>query len=402
MKHAKLSASGSKRWLACAASIQAEAQYENTNNIHSVEGSMAHELADICCKRNIDAREMLGKKAPKKFLNDKRNKRFFNPKKMKKEGLKALPKRYPKDMCDHVQEYLNYVRSFVTKGSILMPEQRVNYSNYIKDGFGTSDNILIIPKAKTVHIFDLKYGKGVQVFAPENSQGMLYGVGTLNEYSDKYKIKKVVIHIIQPRLNHYDRWQIKTADLLHWAEYARKRSLKTAKPNPKFKAGDHCTFCLHRDNCIALAQFTEDAIKAKFNEVKKKGEDALPPIQSLSKKQKSKIIQSRKIIEKFMNSVYDESVVQAEVGMKFPDLKLVRGRSNRYYKNPKKAKKELVKQLGKKAFKPKELIGITAAEKELGKREFADLDITKKPLGKLTLVHKDDPKPEVKVRGFDL
>ena len=396
MKHAKLSASGSYRWLICSGSIQAEEKYKNENNIFSVEGSVAHELADMCCKAGVDAIQFLGKKIPKEFVKDKRNKKFFSKKHM---GNEALSKTFERDMCEYVQDYLNYVKSYETENSVLYPEQRVDFSNYIPEGFGTSDNILIVPDKKTVHIFDLKYGKGVQVWAKKNSQGMLYGVGVMNDYGFMYDIKTIVIHIIQPRLGHYDKWKITPEELYKWANYASKQAAKTLKKNPKRTAGDHCTFCKAKDDCKALLKWTEDIIGAGFEDISEKGLDALKDPFDIEPKKRAMIINSRKMIEKFMLAVFESSVSYAEAGGKFVDLKLVEGRTNRKYKLP-KAEKKLKKKLGKKAYKPNQLINLGEAEKLLGRKEFADLDITDKPKGSLTLVDRKDKRPEVTVKGF--
>ena len=48
LKHAKLSASGSSRWLNCTGSVKAESTLPNTTTPYTTEGTAAHELADLC------------------------------------------------------------------------------------------------------------------------------------------------------------------------------------------------------------------------------------------------------------------------------------------------------------------------------------------------------------------
>ena len=388
MKHAKLSASGSSRWLNCAASVQAEEQYEDDTNIFSIEGSLAHEIADRCIKKDRDASYYEGHKVFKSILKDDHN-NFFDG--------ERLPLRITKEMCEYVQQYLDYVRAHETKETILYPEQRVDFSNYIPDGFGTSDNILIIPSERTAHIFDLKYGTGVQVFAKKNSQGMLYGVGTLNDYGFLHKIDKVVIHICQPRLHHFESWEISTKKLLKWAKWASKRAAKTQKKNPKFTAGPkQCNFCKHLHNCEALAEYTEKMIGAEFDEIGK-----LEAPDGISNERRNDILRARKIIEKFLTSVYTASLSLAETGASITGHKLVKGRSIRFYTE--EAEGVLKKKLGKKkAYKPKALITLTEAEKLLGPKAFKDLQITDKSTPKNVLVPKEDKREEVVIsNGFE-
>ena len=59
-----------------------------------------------------------------------------------------------------------------------MVEQRLDFSNYVKDGFGTGD--LVIVADDVMQVIDFKYGKGVTVSAEHNPQMMLYALGALN------------------------------------------------------------------------------------------------------------------------------------------------------------------------------------------------------------------------------
>ncbi len=60
---------------------------------------------------------------------------------------------------------------------VVLFEQRLDYSAYVPEGFGTGDLLIVVDKVLTV--IDLKYGKGVAVEAELNPQMMLYGLGAL-------------------------------------------------------------------------------------------------------------------------------------------------------------------------------------------------------------------------------
>ena len=63
-------------------------------------------------------------------------------------------------------------------------------------------------EGRTLHIVDLKYGKGVKVYAQDNSQAQLYAVGVVNDFGYAFDFDQVQITIVQPRLDHIDEWVI--------------------------------------------------------------------------------------------------------------------------------------------------------------------------------------------------
>ena len=140
IEHAKLSASGSSRWLNCPGSVKAEEGYPNQpSSAFALEGTRAHEVADLCLKASCDADVYIGKKVLDDVIDA--------------------------GMAGYVQEYLDYVRSYETATSKLFTEERVDFSHVVPGGFGTLDAAVLDYDTKTCHIFDLKYGKGVKVDA---------------------------------------------------------------------------------------------------------------------------------------------------------------------------------------------------------------------------------------------
>lgn len=137
------------------------------------------------------------------------------------------------------------------KGDARVPEQ-----------FGTSDTVILDPANQRLTIIDLKYGRGVQVFAEENEQLMLYALGALDEFDPLDEITEVVLAIHQPRLGHYDEWAVSVADLRKFEQHAKERAyhaLQVAenehpeavrhhlKPGP-----DQCRFCKAKGACPAV------------------------------------------------------------------------------------------------------------------------------------------------------
>ena len=83
----------------------------------------------------------------------------------------------------HTDTYLYYVSEKIetirksSPDAAVLVEQRLDFSNYVKDGFGTGD--LVIVADNVIQVIDFKYGKGVAVSAERNPQMMLYALGAL-------------------------------------------------------------------------------------------------------------------------------------------------------------------------------------------------------------------------------
>ncbi len=365
-KHAKLSASGSSKWINCPGSIEAESKIPNKSSVYAEEGTLAHELADICLKAGVDTSAFIGKEIHAESDN------------------KVLSTIVDKEMAKFVQEYLDYVRSFETKNSQLYTEDRVDFSNIAPDGFGTMDSAILDYDSGVCHIFDLKYGQGVEVSAIENTQGQLYALGFYNELKCLDVIKSFVIHIVQPRKWNFSQWEISIEDLVAFGEFAKKKAQEALTPGAKRVPGyKQCEFCNAKASCSALDKFTQEVISADF--------DNLDEINiALTDERVKLILDNKKLIESFLNAVETKAFERLISGEKIPGYKIVEGRSQRKWIDG--AEAMLIEKLGEEAFE-KSLIGITAAEKKLNKKDVNDL--TYKPPGKLTLAPESDKRPPV-------
>ena len=170
--HATLFASGSKQWIACLGSVRLEEQFPDVENEYSLYGSNAHKLAEYCLANGLDAHD---------------------------HSIGELDIEVDDEMIAGVQEYLDYVGSL--KGECFI-EQRVDFSPWVPEGFGTADFICI--GDNTLTVVDLKFGKGVKVFAEDNTQEILYALGAWHEYGFMFDIETIKIVIVQPRLDHID------------------------------------------------------------------------------------------------------------------------------------------------------------------------------------------------------
>ena len=72
-------------------------------------------------------------------------------------------------------------------------EQKVDFSRFVKDGFGTSDCIII--DNDTIFVIDFKYGTGVKVDALNNTQMMIYALGALEMFDGIFDISSLIYYI---------------------------------------------------------------------------------------------------------------------------------------------------------------------------------------------------------------
>ena len=181
MKHAKLSASGAHRWIGCAGSVKAEADQPRGSSRFAMEGSSAHELAELCLNEGVKPFDMEGKAL---------------------EGYADFP--VDNEMAGAIQQYIDYVNAI--NADFMMTEERVDFSEWVPEGFGTSDIIAI--KGDTLHVVDLKYGKGVKVYAEDNPQGLLYALGAYALLDIAYNIKRVASSL-SVESSHSSMWSIR-------------------------------------------------------------------------------------------------------------------------------------------------------------------------------------------------
>ena len=218
-KHALLSASGAHRWLECTPSALLELQFPQTTSEYAEEGTAAHELCELT------ARYFLGEVSEMDFEN-------------RRDELAKGPY-YNAEMQECANDYARFVAEKTKaaqescEDAFTELEVRVDFSKYVKDGFGTGDCIIVADKV--LEIVDFKYGKGVRVEATGNPQMKLYALGALLKYNTLFDINSVRMTIFQPRLSGVQSSdEITVKELLEWAEkYVKPRATARRKPKTK-------------------------------------------------------------------------------------------------------------------------------------------------------------------------
>ncbi len=366
--HALLSASTSHRWLNCPPSARLGEFIEDKESEFAKEGTDAHELCEIKLKEALGAQGQI--KMPTLV--------YYN------QEMEESANGY----VIFVLELLNEIKE-TCKDPIVLIEQKIDYSKYVKDGFGTVD--LMIVADDTLHIIDFKYGKGVPVDAYENPQMKLYSIGGLEIFDGIYDIKKVSMTIYQPRLSNISAFEITKDDLYSWAENTLKPIAKLAyKGEGEFKCGEWCRWCKCKDICRKRAEANMAMASLEFKD---------PPL--LEDNEIVEILNKVDGLVEWANDVKDYALKCAINGKKWTGYKLVEGRSNRKYTSDSDVIKA-VTEAGHNPFE-KKLLSITEMQKRLGKALFNDLlgNLIVKPAGKPTLVLESDKRPEINTAKKD-
>lgn len=372
MSHAVLSPSSASRWLSCTPSARLEMQYPDKAGDYAKEGTLAHEFGELRLKLysgEIDNAEWAKKNTE-----------------LVKDSL------YSESLEEYADSYADFVWGKyqlalkTTSDAVLRIEEKIDLTAYVPEGFGTGDAVILADG--TMEIIDLKYGKGVQVYAAENKQMMLYALGALDMFGFMYAIHTVRMTIYQPRLDSVSEWEMPVEDLLMWGmtELAPRAKMAFAGEG-SFIPGKHCQFCRAKAQCRALAEKNMEVAKHEFDDAS-----------LLSDAEISKVLEQMDIFRNWMSAVEDYALQAALNGKAFPGFKLVEGRSNRKYVDEKKVADRLIENGYKSVliYEPAKLKTITAMEKLVTKKAFTAIlgDLIIKPQGKPTLVPVSDKRQE--------
>jgi hypothetical protein len=362
--HAILSASSSHRWLHCLPSARLELEFENTNGEAAKEGTAAHALSEHKLKKALRIRS---KRPTSEYDSDE---------------MEECTDAY----VDFIMEQVELARKSCTDPIVLI-EQRLDFSCYVPDGFGTGDCVII--SDDRLHIVDFKYGMGVLVDAEDNPQMKLYALGALEIYDSLYDIKEISMTIFQPRRENVSTWTVPVEELKAWAEEELKpKAAKAYQGEGEYIPGPWCTFCRASTRCRARA---DENLKLAQMEFK------MPPL--LTDSEIEKVLTILPDLTKWANEITAYATDAAvNHGKEWHGFKVVEGRSVRKYKDENAVAEKAVIS-GYKDIYRKSLIPMTEMQKLMGKTKFEEIlgNLIYKPPGKPTLVPNSDKRPAMNV-----
>lgn len=361
-KHAILSASGAHRWMNCTPSARLELEFDDNSGEAAAEGTAAHALSEHKLRKAL---KMRSKKPVSPYDSDEMD-------------------NYTDGYVEFVLEVIEQAKKICSDPLILI-EQRLDFSKYVPEGFGTGDCLIIADG--TLHIIDFKYGQGVLVSAEDNPQMKLYALGALDLFDGIYDIEMVSMTIYQPRRENISTSTVSKENLYQWAEEVLKPKAELAfNGDGNYCPGEWCQFCRAAVKCRARAEAKMKLATFEF---------ALPPL--LSDEEIADILSSIGDLTNWANEIIAYATDAAvNHGKKWPGFKVVEGRSNRKYKDE-EAVAEAAKNAGYRDIYKQSLITITEMEKLMGKSKFNEIlgELVMKPPGKPTLVPVSDKRPEM-------
>ena len=372
-KHAYLSASASHRWLACPPSAKLCANILDQASEYAQQGTDCHELCAYLVEKALG----------RDVIDPTENLTYYDA-----------------EMQNCAEEYRNYVLEQIEaskefcKDPQVMIEQRLDFSRWVENGFGTGDCVIVADEV--LQIIDYKHGLGILVSVGDdehggNSQMMCYALGALEVFGDIYDINQIKMTIFQPRRDNISTYTISKKNLLKWADEVLAPTAQLAYVGKgEFNAGDHCTFCKVKATCRKRAEYNLELAKYDFE---------MPA--TLDDTEIAAILEKVDEMISWGNDIKDYALQQAQSGVHFEGWKIVEGRSNRKYTDE-NAVADTVKDAG---FDPyeKKLLEITAMSTLLGKKKFEELlgGLIYKPPGKPTLVPESDKRPTMNTAKDD-
>ena len=376
--HAILSASSSHKWLVCTPSARLEEKFPDKISDYMAEGTLAHEIAEFKVRSYF--LEPISKSTYTRRLN-----------KLKKA------EHFDNEMLAHTDTYLEYIKSEAMKTStspFIVVEQKVDFSKYVPEGFGTADCVLI--SGDTLHIIDFKYGKGIKIEAEDNPQMKLYALGVLEQYGMLYSIQKIKMAIVQPRIDNISEAEITLEELLDWGENTVKpQAQKAFMGLGNFVQGEHCRFCKAKGACEFRAQENMkviDVIKDK------------DPVQILSNEEVGKYLAETEWVDSWIKDLKNYAVSLLLDGLEVPGWKVVEDRSNRKIVDVDKAF-EILEANGfdQAVLYERKPITLTQLEKVVGKKKLTETigDYIEKPKGAPTLAKESDKRACYKVSAAE-
>lgn len=358
--HALLSASSSHRWLNCPPSARLCEGYDDKDSDYAAEGTDAHSLCEYKLKKALG----MDSADPTENLS------WYNA-----------------EMEDCANGYAEYVLELYEEAKKICPdpvvliEQRLDYSKYVKDGFGTGDCVIIADG--TLNIVDYKHGRGVLVDANDNPQMKLYALGALELFDGIYDIDTVSMTIYQPRRANISVYTIPKDELYDWAENTLMPIANLAyEGNGEYRCSEWCQFCKAKADCRERANANTKLARYEFRQ---------PPL--LTDDEVEEILSKLDDLISWASDIKDYALQSAISGKKWNGYKLVEGRSNRKYTD----ENAVIKTVTDAGFDPYEhkIRSITSMTTLLGKKQFNEMlgGLITKPQGKPTLVPESDSRP---------
>lgn len=348
---------------------------------NALEGDFAHLLLAMCLDLDTSPREFIGE-----TLTIGENTHIVDD-----------------EMGEEVDKAFEYITSFMTPGSKVWVEESVLLEKVtgVPGQKGQIDVSILVKTKKGygLHIFDLKYGKGVQVITKDNGQMGIYALGAIDgllSLDDKSKLKSVSLHVVQPRIGNIER-DDKTRGELEKFRLKVLEAVNRASEGGEFVTGEHCRWCAMQPRCKKFADYVENAVVGKDTKFSEIGIMDLRSADMMSDDELYELFPMLELVSAWASNVRKYMDEEARRGRTFGDLRLVKGKGgNRSWKDEEQAKDYMLdKGVDKDKLYTSRLKTPAQAEKLLGRKRIDDEfhELYSKKDGVPVLAPYDDPRP---------
>lgn len=323
-KHSKYAPSASHRWINCPGSIKAIEQAlelgviaKDRSGPAAMEGTCAHKVFELSLKHDCD---------PFLYLDSKLEDVYVD-----------------REMCEEITKCIAIVKSeAIEKADAWFTEKRFRTLKkvFLVDVGGTVDLVVII--GNMLWVIDLKYGKQNYVSEVDNSQLRIYGLAGYHKFIKQYKIRKVRMSILQPRVMNqkgvFRHETIRAKTLVQWGEEVVRPAIEDAESdNPTLCAGPWCDWCPVAAHCKENATHSLELAKQDFGSMIKVDEPTFPLPAGMNPKQLSTVLLNKAKIEAWLKAVHEytqDLVVRGH--LQLDDFKIVNKNRTRVYAEPEK------------------------------------------------------------------
>jgi hypothetical protein len=345
--HALLSASSAHQWLACPPSARLSENIKDSGSEAAREGTDAHALCEYKVKTAFGIKLDKTYHSKNEFIEDLS---FYN----------SDMERYTDEYLEYVKEQYEIAKHSCSDPKILV-EQRLDYSKFCPEGFGTGDCLIIADD--TLHIIDFKYGLGTLVNAEDNPQMKLYALGALELFGAIYDISTVSMTVFQPRRENVSTCTVFKESLYNWAEEVLIPTAQLAyNGEGEHKTGEHCKFCRAKTHCRKMSEEMLKLAKLDFK----------PPA-LLTEEEFIEVLKICGRLSVWASDVKNYAEREARAGRHFEGFKLATSLGNRKITDEQRAVDLLTENGYNAIYSPQKLKGIGDLEKLVGKKKFAEL-----------------------------
>lgn len=311
----------------------------------SAEGTVMHEVRQLCLELGLNPMHFAGCRM----------------------GADGFTFDIDEDMCDRLVAGIDWIRQHTAAPHV---EVRVDLSEWLPEQFGTCDTFWLVPVRRSekfdLYISDYKNGVGEPVEAEGNRQLRLYALGAWAALG-KPQIRNVILNIDQPRAGGMKFWEITFDELMAFGDEVKAVWDRIDRGDVEFvptKKG--CRWCPVRKSQRGCAAYNRWML-LMFNHAlldPSQGEPKFDDPEQINRATRFYIVKHSSLIRAWLTKLYEESLAAATRGDPDPGSKAVMGpEGNRYFSDEDDAKRILISALGRKAFKPRKLIGMTEIDK---------------------------------------